>query len=163
MGAFNRLKLYYQTDYRLDRRMNKYGCAIRSLIAYPELRYGYRFEPDEIMEIVGESLESGHIKPSYDFINPGGVVEIAAEHLGVNAWCYDIGSRKGSGSTYWQHVKKSGNFKHDFTLLKWATDGPEGMHFTLGDYNGAEVYDPYPVDLGTTADYELLMRFEEIR
>lgn len=163
MGAFDMIRLYLQTDYRLDHRMNRKGCAVRSLFAYPEWRYRKRHEPETIMEMVGECFEQNYINRSYEFTDPGGIVEISAQHLGKNVICTDIGTRKGSGTKYWQWVKNSGDYEHDFTLLKWKTDGPEGEHFTLGDKNGNEVFDPYPVSLSKKSlVYELLMRYKEL-
>ena len=162
MGAFDRPRLYLQTDYRLDHRMNRFGCAVRSLIAYPEMRYRKRLEPVDIMEIVGEAFEHRYIDHDYEFSDPGGIVELAADKLGFAVECYDIGSRKGSKTKYWPWVQDSGNFEHDFTLLKWKSSGQSENHFTLGDRNGAEAFDPYPVDIKTELVYELLMRYKEV-
>jgi hypothetical protein len=162
MGYFDRIKLYLQTDYRLDHKMNREGCAIRALIAYPEVIYRKRHEPLDIMEIVGEAFELNYIESDYNFSDPGGIVEISADRLGKDVKCYDIGSRKGSKTVYWPWVEASNNYEHHFTLSKWKTDGPTGTHFTLGDVNGKEIFDPYPVDVKRGLIYEVLMRYEEL-
>lgn len=162
MGAFDRLRLYLQTDYRLDHKMNKLGCAVRALIAYVELRYRIVFNPIEIMEIVGEIFERHYLDSDYSFTDPGGIVEVAADRCGVAAGCYDVATRKGSRTDYYQWVLNSSDLTHDFTLLKWKTEGLEGIHFTLGDKEGNEIFDPYPVDIKKRLIYEILLRFKEI-
>lgn len=161
MGAFDRMRLYLQTDYRLDRKFNHLGCAIRSLIAYAEMRYNRRLEPVDIMEITAECFERGFIEDTYDFNDPGGIIEVACEKLGHVVNAYDIATRKGSGTNYYKWVQDIGKYEHMLTLLKWRSDGSEGTHFTLGDKDGFEVFDPYPVDVKKGLIYEILIFCEE--
>ena len=158
MGYFDRPRLYLQTDYRLDRKMNKSGCAIRSLIAVPEIFLRKRLEIVDIEEIAIQSLDMGYIDPDYAFHKPGKIVELAYEKYGKEVTCYDIATRKGSKTHYYKWVQASGIYDHTFTLLKWKTDGEQGMHFTLGDKDGKEIFDPYPVDVHKVLEYEILMR-----
>lgn len=140
------IELIRQTDYRLHRMVNIYGCYFRSLLGIAESWAGKRLTPDQINELYEMGIEGSNAlmteRCSMGHGAGGETCDMTFKMLDrpeLRAW--QMGSRiKGEKAVFFD--KK----KHPIhrTIL-WGNSTQAGWrHYRLGDEHGREIFDPDP-------------------
>ncbi len=141
--------LIYQNDPRLPDVFRKEGCGARTLMAMAEFTEMTALTNLQI-ELCIHTAQQIHSVLATDCstgTDEHKITEYAFKLLGETTIYYrQIGIKKGNEFFDW-----SGNAIDPksiaFTKLHWITDFSSG-HFTLGDSNGEEIFDPWSTAVG---------------
>lgn len=144
------MTLVTQTDFRLDEPIRRWGCNKRAIEGGVELLVGKALTPEQIVSIYnkfrGKMTESGEnykeiLSKECSVGAPRFLINETLRLLGYGSWYgYQIGAKDKEGNkTFWGWVKDK---EVTYSVIRWKSVREE--HFTLGDEDGEEVWDPYP-------------------
>lgn len=119
----------------------KYGCLFISLLAAVEYRGDRAFTPAKVLKLHDDAIRLRYMDKNCYVLSPDGILRLGFAAMKLSGAMCQIGVRDDQGERFWNWVKVADRTA-DFIILKWKT--PNGYHFTLGDKEGIELFDPHP-------------------
>lgn len=147
------MNLVYQNDPSLPLLFQKEGCRARILVAMPEFYLNKALTAGQIDLIIHAGMVNKKVLSKKMETGPDEykLTLFAFKELdGTSRFFRQIGFRTGSGSNViyvdWKYNPIDPGLVA-FTILHWQTEFPDG-HWTLGDSNAKEIFDPWKVETG---------------
>jgi hypothetical protein len=133
--------MIYQTDPRLTRELNLWGCRVMALLAIPQFVVGRPLSVSQILSIVHQGRQMDGVIVN-DKMRAGGqeheLIRLGFAALGVNRTGRQVG---------WKESMRE-LVDWDYMIYRWTTK-QGGQHFTVADRDGREIYDPYNEEQAT--------------
>ena len=123
-------------------KINQFGCRFMSLIGIVQIYMNKELNADQILSIYNEAIKDAEVMNSNCLC--GKKEHLIGSHaftsLQSNLNLIQIGSRVDNVNKDWQGntIKPADTI---YTILKYKNQW--GNHFTVGDLNGIEIYDPW--------------------
>jgi RHS repeat-associated protein len=146
-----------QTDSTInlnDNNMSNSGCRFRALQGIAETYIGTNLTADQINQAREDLLESGAIDDDMFVNNPSSVINDAFRRLGS----FNTATHIGDQDEYLNYITESERIT-DATILEYETS--TGSHYTEGDENANEVFDPAPSVIDTDTNRYLRFRIND--
>jgi len=141
--------MLYQNDPKLPDAFRREGCRARSLMAMAEINVDRALTETQIELCIAKATTDPAVleKDMTAGADEHKIVMYAFKLLTGYAWFYrQIGEKRDHGFFSWQGAPlKQGQI--GFTVLHWVTDFAAG-HWTLGDQDGDEIWDPWCTEPG---------------
>jgi len=128
-------------------KINAYGCRFMSILAIAQLYVNKELNADQIIDIYNESIKDNDIMNESCLCGKKEhlIGELAFLDLQSNLQLIQAGSRIDNLNKDWQGNEIKSNDNNIYTILKYKNAW--GNHFTVGDLNGIEIYDPWDYSL----------------
>jgi hypothetical protein len=127
--------IVYQTDPRLTKAMNRWGCRVRCLMAIPEFVIGRALTAEQINDIAQRGRFTS------DVIIDDEMTAGAAEHWLIVEAFRALGSNRRGAQVGWNADHLTSR-PWEYMIANWKTTGVDG-HFTLFDRLQREIFDPH--------------------
>jgi hypothetical protein len=133
-----RNSLVYQTDPRMPRNFQLYGCRARCLLAIPEFIAGRALTPEQIIDITDRGMKIDGVLVN-EFYRSG-----KNEHWLINEAFLSLGLRRTGRQVGWNdsHIHDR---QWEYMIQHLAT-GTNTGHFVLADRNQQMIFDPWKED-----------------
>lgn len=163
------LRLYgiKQTDFRLEKDIQVYGCCFRSTLRIIEQKTLELLTWQQINEIYTKGLEKMVLGKNCSVLSYRGLLQAAQEVTKLKVRGFDIGTydAKRKSYNYYEWVKKA-NFIKDENYpfqyrLREVTTQLGNRHWVLTDKNGELLFDPYPTPTEKDHLKDVLIRIAE--
>jgi hypothetical protein len=142
------IELIHDTSPALGEIINRYGCNFRVLAAMAEVYLGKALTELALLRLaVKAAADQAVMQPVMRMRTlEGQLIGWAFRELGDrHHFGIQVGQIVGGQPQFWPAFQDGRGWT--FQKLWWETSGPDG-HFTLGDHDGAEIFDPHnPQDL----------------
>ncbi len=140
-------KLLKQTDKKLKRKINQFGCYFMSMLAIAQIEEEKVFSAEEINQLYDEAVEKNYMTAKCYVRKPDEIAQLAFKKFGNNKRTYQVGRIDAEGEKrFWGWVENNPKYKeYKYLIIRWEMDNDDyPEHFTLGLINEGEIYDPYP-------------------
>lgn len=141
--------MYKQDDKDFPLDVQKYGCYFFCILRMCEIESGHELCKDQIIDIYTESKAQGFIGAQCSVQKPDELCRAVLMELGTQKTILQTGQLDGDKMTFWGWAKKPPYNQPNYIALRFATSGPTGWHYVLGNMAGKVIFD------SSTHDYTM--------
>jgi hypothetical protein len=123
--------------------VNKYGCYFFCLLQICELESGNALSKAQINDIYATARLHGYIGAQCSCISPDNICRLAMIQLDCRKQILQVGDVDSQGrSAFWKWAQKVPYNTPKYICMTFATGGPIGTHYVLGNMTREILFDP---------------------